>query len=421
MSLRRSSLLVSRAAASPEYSDEAYGIPLSATEVVELRRRAKVQLALRPAIDYAMAVPSYAGRYTDQQSGGVPVFRFTDADEGRLVKLESLLPSDSGVRVESAKWTLEALDATREKLRGDWDGLEREFGLVSISINTRENQVRVGLLNPTEQVETMLRERFGASIATFAANHAVIDACNSEHDCFPIKGGLHIESSVNTGVDCTAGFVVRRELNGGQLALVTAGHCVELARENSSYTVNDPWNHGPNNSVFGSGKYETWHTGSDADVGLVGLSSSTVSDMTSASYNRLFTRAGTLNTSPIVNTYVVGSLASVYQDVGDQVCRYGIASDRDCGVIVDDDATMNSCRYGTTGCRPIDHTIIWSLDSIGGDSGGPMFVYESSNEVVVLGSHVHSSDETNPNTPTPYRSWYSPVDRGDKHVRQHVW
>jgi len=36
--------------------------------------------------------------------------------------------------------------------------------------------------------------------------NALLDAYNSEHDCFPVKGGLHIESSVNHDIDCTAGF-----------------------------------------------------------------------------------------------------------------------------------------------------------------------------------------------------------------------
>jgi hypothetical protein len=76
---------VRTAAAEPSrYSDLAYGVPLDATEVAELARRAAIQAAIHPMVEQVAAGEAFAGMYLDQHAGGAPVFMFTAnlADRG---------------------------------------------------------------------------------------------------------------------------------------------------------------------------------------------------------------------------------------------------------------------------------------------------------------------------------------------------
>ncbi|MGK2852456.1 MAG: hypothetical protein ACSLFN_16305 [Candidatus Limnocylindrales bacterium] len=269
-------------------------------------------------------------------------------------------------------------------------------------LKVSENRVTLSVLELTPTHEELLRERYGEAVVLRERAPGRLD-CASEHNCRPMKGGLHIESSIDEAVDCTGGFIVRRELNGGQLAMLTAGHCLEIAREPDEDQVNDDWQH--NNDPFGDAKYETWLSNAGADVGLIGLHSTEVSAM--SVYNQLALKSN--NSSPVVIRNVTDVLHSSFQNEGTLICRYGITTDSVCAEIIEQGETLPSCKYLMTGCKPIQGLWVYDMDSRGGDSGGPVYIVASSTARVALGTHVHSSDEVN--TSPPYSSWYSPIDR----------
>ncbi len=105
-----------------------------------------------------------------------------------------------------------------------------------------------------------------------------------------------------------------------------------------------------------------------------------------------------------------GSVASVTGHLvlpeGGQACRVGINGGHDCGVITDPDVGNESVVPGLA-TMWVTHTAEVNFDSLGGDSGGPVFRYPGGgtccSPVYALGTHVHSLDLPNE------LSWYSPI------------
>lgn len=184
---------------------------------------------------------------------------------------------------------------------------------------------------------------------------------------------------------------------------MTAGHCIDVYGG-----VNFIWDHDGSPNAFGRARYDTWkRTGSGtADVGLVYLFTAEFP----TTKNQIHTGPGRLNA-------VQYSTPTFYQSVGYQVCRYGEHSNEPgklaCGTITRVDVAKPSSVPGF-GSMMVDPTIEVSFDSIGGDSGGPMFAYLSggpfsTGPVAAYGTHVHSDDHTI--DPTPH-GWYTPIDVG---------
>lgn len=395
--------LVKAAESDPTYSPEDYGVPVSASERAELQRRARFHVAIEPAYDYAASQATFGGLYYDQRERGIAIFQFTEPPARFDDSLRARLPEGGEFRTVQVERSLGELESLRDSVGSRWDELARQdIQINSTGIKGDRNAVIVGIDGLTPAIERLLDDMFGPGLIYEESSPAVIDVCTSEHNCRPMKGGLHIESSINQAVACTAGFIVRREQNGAQLSVLTAGHCIEIAREpNENTIVNDDWQH--NNDPFGDAKYETWLGGANADVGIIGLHSSEISTMTNK--NQLALKA--TNSSPVSIRNVTSVLAPVYQTVGLEMCRYGMTTDSVCDAITATGVQRKSCRYGNTGCKWIMLTWEYGVDSKGGDSGGPVYVVVSSTDRVALGTHIHSSDETQ--DPQPWRSWYSPI------------
>lgn len=80
---------------------------------------------------------------------------------------------------------------------------------------------------------------------------------------------------------------------------------------------------------------------------------------------------------------------------------------RDCGTLTDLDVTNDSCNPAETICKAIHHTNEVSFDSLGGDSGAPVYQYSPTPGYVIgYGTHVHSGDAAEST------GWFSPIDRG---------
>jgi hypothetical protein len=390
---------IRRAEEDPRYSADEYGVPLSKAEIAEMERRAQIQLDLREARHVTRADAHSAGNYLDQAKGALPVFLFTDDPANHINQIRDLVPNRTEFLVRQVTRTRNQLDSVQDKIDDSWDELRASGIDINLTgIDTSGNTVVVGVSKLTPEIEASMQSKFGDGLSFRESPHAVLDACNSVDDCRPMKGGIHIYSAYDTSVNCTAGFIVRRTQNNGQLAVLTAGHCVELGQSASGDAgVNTPWRH--NGNQFGLSKYETWHSDYNADVGLVGLDPSEVTAMTTK--NRLFTGSTTT-----IRT-VVDWFDDTEQSEGDQVSRYGLTSHSDTGVIVDDDITHDSCKTQTTGCRPIRHTTEVDFDSTGGDSGGPYYLAVNTTDRIAMGTHVHSD----PDAPGAH-GWYSSIDWG---------
>lgn len=92
--LRSDAAYVRDAAANPDYSRVPYGVPLSPSELKDMRQRLDVQMSIGPAVAFAEEQPGYAGVYLDQDRHGRPTFLFTREDAAR----DEALSSDSLTR-----------------------------------------------------------------------------------------------------------------------------------------------------------------------------------------------------------------------------------------------------------------------------------------------------------------------------------
>lgn len=118
----------------------------------------------------------------------------------------------------------------------------------------------------------------------------------------------------------------------------------------------------------------------------------------------------------LANGATVGYLTSYtladYQLLNAQVCRTGggtiINGGPECGQINLRDQNRVSCPPSNPSCSSpvIHHQWEVNFDSVGGDSGGPYYDPDASNNVSFYGTHTHSTDPCVSNC----HGWYSPGD-----------
>ncbi len=380
---------ISRAASDPAYSSTNYGVPLSRAEERELQRRARAELDTEPAATFARAQATYGGYYFDQLAQGIPVFLFTDNNKSVASELAKRLPRGSGFKVERVERTYAELLKIKARIDASTEDLiAGGIEINSIGIHISTNTVAVGVNRLTSSASDQLAKRFGDGLEVFEQAPANSDACTSTNNCRPMKGGLSIISVAN-GNECTSGFMVRRVQNGGQLAILTAGHCVH------NDPINGDWKH--NGVAFGDRKVDTWSNHSDGDVALIELKPSEVVPVA----NQLYVFDGSTGFIKTVTTYI----SNASQTEGSQVCAYGTNSnDSACVTILHVDETHSS-KLGSTSLW-IDHTNTFGLDMTLGDSGGPIYKVLTDTARGAMGTHVHSTDGAGA------FSWYTPFEWG---------
>ena len=377
----------------PRYSTDAYGVPLSQSEVDELLRRAWVETRLdQGAHEFAARQPGFAGVQLDQQRGGRPIFRFTQEPSTEVVEtLASMLPDDANLEVLAATRTLaelQELKALVEAERLEWG--DAGIDVVRVSYRPSLNAVRIGIHEWSREAEARLQGRYGASTIVYEAPPAHADSCGPT-SCWPMKGGIGIYATGNNPAapDCTSGFVVKRT-DTGVLGMLTAGHCLDYHGPEGH-----GWRH--DGTAFGPALKDTWVNGgqSNADVGLIWIQSGPASQMTQKNQMRR-----TASSIANVNAYQIGVVE------GTQACRMGWKSLHDCGVVQDPDVGHSSPVQGW-GAMWVVHTAEINIDSQGGDSGGSVFKYPGGgtccSPVTALGTHIHSQDP-----PDEDLSWFSP-------------
>jgi hypothetical protein len=381
--------IIARAATDPSYSSTNYGVPLSRAEERELQRRARAELDTEAAATFAQGQATYGGYYFDQQAQGNPVFLFTGNDKSMTAELKRLLPHGSGFRVRHVERAYADLLKTKERISASTDALiAAGVEVNSIGLHISTNTVAVGVHRLTSSATSQLVGRFGDGLEVFEQAPANSDACTSTNNCRPMKGGLSIVSLTYPYNECTSGFMVRRVQNGGQLAILTAGHCVH------NDPINGDWKHGT--VVFGDRKDDTWSNHSDGDVALIELRPSEVVPVA----NQLYVYNGT-SYIKTVTTWI----SNAQQTQGSQACAYGTNSNKsDCVTILHVDE-VHSSPLGSQS-NWIDHTNTYGLDMDPGDSGGPIYKVLSDNARGAMGTHVHSTNGAGA------FSWYTPFEWG---------
>lgn len=166
--------------------------------------------------------------------------------------------------------------------------------------------------------------------------------------------GLAIYTADATGGDsCTAGWLAHD--SAGRPVMVTAGHCDKGGKVAMKWTE--------------SGAYETIgaftnsiHEGSvgdDTDIGVISLSNAAIP-----------TDTRVLDRRPVAG--VTGDVK-----VGDVLCKYGVATGRQCGPVLDE-PTASKVRFGASGAE--------------GDSGGPVYLIQPNGDAVAVGVTIRSAD-----------------------------
>jgi hypothetical protein len=367
------------------YSDEAYGVPLDEMEVAELQRRARIQLEIDPFVEVATDDPTFAGAYLDQMAGGAPVFMFTRDVEGHERELSSRIPADFGHRTRLAARTFAELEALNERIGDRWDSLRAEgVAIVGAGIRTDLNVVEIGVTGLTPETSERLRAEFGEGSTTIEARQPQADACVDISNCRPMKGGIEFYKVYH----CTSGFIVETS-NTSEIMMLTAGHCLHI-----SGGVGAVFSH--NADTLGIADVDTWNPGStrNADVGLIDLYTHEVP----ATKNQILTSGSTVKS--------VGGWDAT-QLVGDQTCRSGLTSGKDCGEIVAV-GEQNDSEVPGWGTMHVKNTNRVSFDSTGGDSGGPEY-FESGSVVIAQGTHVHSD----PDNQSGAKGWFTPISWGN--------
>jgi hypothetical protein len=368
------------------FPDSPWGVPLSLAEQEELARRIEVQDALGPGVELAETSDAYSGMYIDQMDEGTPVFTFTEIPSQLMAEISSSLPPGTRVRAELRPYTRDGLLEVVGKIERDYETLGAAgIQVTALGVDEVHGVVLVGLADPTDAATERLTATYGDALRFRSLQPGRADACNSLADCWPPKGGMKIVSNSGGGI-CTSAFVARRT-DTGELALVTAGHCIATWGGSEIQ-----WTHGGN--VIGKSKQYVWQSFTNADVGLIRINDDATADM-AGNYRRYIS-----DNSPITVSSMTGVGST--QQPGFQVCRMGWTSKLDCGTILYTGVARYSC-VGTD-CRLINNTNEVSFDSTGGDSGGSVF---SALSTIGYGLHVHSDDD---NAPDPH-GWYSPLNQ----------
>lgn len=384
------------------YPNDDFGVPLTQEEAAEMHRRMGVQWAMNSAMDYGNSQPQFAGAFIDQKAGGVPVFLFTGDLDSHRSNIEKSLEQPIDFRVEMAKRSMSELLAQQEVIEARRQNLKvAGTPVVETAIRTDINAVVVGIDGLSAGRKASVTAVGGAGLVFENSKPAHSDACTNGNNCPPIKGGIAITAA--SGPGCTSGFIVKQS-GTSTLRVLTAGHCLDVAGD-----VGVDWLH--DGVKFGDAMNDTWQPGyvRTADVGLISILAAQRALMTTD--NIMHGGNGRLYA-------VVGQHNGSAQAVGMTACRYGRTGGYKCGAINALFANRESCvgvRPNET-CVTVTKTIRANFDSLGGDSGGPWWYYKNLEPgigAIALGTHVHSSYEETPyQDPTPWHSWYSPIDIG---------
>jgi hypothetical protein len=184
--------------------------------------------------------------------------------------------------------------------------------------------------------------------------------------------GIYVDYADGSGgMGCTAGYLVHTST--GQAGVLTAGHC-NRPGELSKVTMNLggvlPYaTLGTFSQTINEGVHDEQH-----DIGLITLDGDNVPQ------------------SPAIAASVPVSGVATNLQVGQQLCKFGMGSGADaCGQIVE----------------LTDSKVVFLASGQCGDSGGPVYLYESDGTVSAVGILIRGGDRYNPKAGCSARAKFS--------------
>lgn len=202
-----------------------YGIPLTPAEQTEMEQRSAAEEAAGSIVSQVTqdSPDTYAGLWIDQAGGGLVRVGFTENAEDHLPALRQTYPYPDRLRVFTAEWTLNELQAAAEQVAADDDDLA-DYGIELNAIRVREdmNAVQVGADAWTEPDRDYMVGRYG-DLLRFAEEESPVPAASRRSwPIPPVFGGLLITSPSG---QCSTGFTVAKPKNIFEMRILTAGHC----------------------------------------------------------------------------------------------------------------------------------------------------------------------------------------------------
>lgn len=235
--------------------------PLTPDEQAEVTRQLGVQTALNEAQEeVAEAVgEGFAAVEIDHSDGGAVIVSAEAGTEVDTAAVESLLPEGAEVLVREVPRSADDLESLGERVRAEVERLQEEgLGVVHHGADGTSGTYTVGVL--AEDLD-QVRARLGSfGDAVVIEESGPFEPAHSRN-AYPVASG---ESIVLRGT-CTAGPYVYR---GGQLYVLTAGHCLKDPFGPLSATQ---WRSQGESVAFGSSAYAYLLNGGGADGGLISV------------------------------------------------------------------------------------------------------------------------------------------------------
>ncbi len=333
------------------------GIPLTASETVDVNHRDRITLFLPAATTALTKHHDYAGLWIDQQHGGTIVVQGTGGSLDSVARQS--IPLDYPLRFTHVNNTLEALDKIVASVVSRIPTqLSFSTYLDASSVDVEHNKVSL-VINPSAPAtfDAALRRQYPASLVTITRDKTTPHLTSYRT---VLSGRLDAGEWVTNrdqGAACTLTIANATGTDGHRFA-VTAGHCGNgnYYRGQYNYSVGIQQTH--NNDWVGK-------TSTYCDCVLIGAISNTiVSTSVLVQNNNLYTYTQTgLGSYPPGLSVCLSGAASA-EDSTDFPFNSG---DLRCGQITTD-ARSENCGGVATLYDPVNTNI----SPISGDSGGPL-------------------------------------------------
>ncbi|MGH2445108.1 MAG: hypothetical protein ACRDGD_03620 [Candidatus Limnocylindria bacterium] len=302
---------------------------------------------------------NFAGIVVDQRANGSLTVRVADDDSVLAERILALAgPGPRTLQVRFVEHSFDELERAVSAVWERWPDLAPEASLISVSVDTAANGLRIGvaLADLPNALSLHLATRLGVPVTVEAASPSVDQVCNSRDNCYsPMKAGSRIRHGSLNGSICGMSFHI--SLNGDE-QLLTAGHC--------GYTGSLAWYHQGCCKVGDVKASYYVHGGIDLQRIQMGDSHAS-DDVYAGPYN------------------ITGSR---YPSQGEAVCSSrSMSLGIDCGTIRDSYKSWTSSHCGCI-VYGADHD---NISTQPGDSGSPIYV--GSTSAVAIGVHNTSAGD----------------------------
>ncbi|MGH7487227.1 MAG: S1 family peptidase, partial [bacterium] len=361
---------VSELMTDPAANSSLLGIPLSASEALDVSGRPSSQ-DLGALNSYGAAHPAtWGGLYIDQAAGGiVDIALVAGATDAGTVS--SLAPTGVRIRMRTVGNSLSELQGLTAKMTALIPTLAKSgINVTQVGPEIPQNDVIVGVDPWSSAIAASLSSEFGPLVHVVEQPAATPLSCTSRAICgAPWRGGVQLTGQQNTS--CTMGYVGRDSADHHYL--LTASHC--FVQDLRSV---DWYQHG---TLIGTAYNDSWFNGSQADAFAISIAASAKSNYVYVSNSEK---------ARVITSFVSGNT------VGDTVCGVGITTGESCGVVSLTGQTTTLTVFGQT----VNFTNQTKAGYIGngGDSGGTVFWHNA-----LYG--MTSADITQGVAPT----WFTPV------------